>query len=82
MVRDSPRWRFRISTVMLLVIILALAIALIRQHVTGQQEWRRLEAAMRMALEDAAQSRAMAERDRKKLEQAEREASARGQRSQ
>ena len=51
MEHDRPLWRFRLSTLMLLVAILALALALVTDHWKMMQEMRRHEAEKHLALE-------------------------------
>ena len=46
---DRPRWRFRLSTLMLLVIILALTFTLVFDRWKTEQERKRLEEARRTA---------------------------------
>ena len=48
--RDLPRWRFRISTLMLVVVVLALTFTLISDRWKREQELRRLEASETKAL--------------------------------
>ena len=49
--RDRPYWRIRLSTLMLLVIILALILTLVADRWKREQERRRLEASREKALE-------------------------------
>ena len=44
MQHDRPRWRFRISTLMLLIIILALTFELVSDWRKREQQRRRVEA--------------------------------------
>jgi hypothetical protein len=44
MEHERPRWRFRISTLMLLVIIMALASALVSERLKREWELQRLDA--------------------------------------
>jgi hypothetical protein len=60
MEHDRPRWRFRISTLMLVVIILALASALFVERLNRQQEERRRMAELERVLAEAEQARASA----------------------
>jgi hypothetical protein len=50
---DGPRWRIRLSTLMLLVIILALAMTLVVDRWNREQERRRLQASMERALAES-----------------------------
>src|SRR5262249_46767579 len=50
MEHDRPRWRFRLSTLMLLVIIGALALTLVLDRWKREQDRRRLEAALNRAV--------------------------------
>jgi predicted Holliday junction resolvase-like endonuclease len=62
MEQDRPRWRIRIGTLMLLVIILALVLALIVERGRKAQEMRRLELAQTEALRAEAEARRLMQR--------------------
>ena len=58
MERDRPRWRFRISTLMLLVVILALVSTLVVDRWKRLQNEQQLAASLQQALAQAEQARA------------------------
>ena len=53
MEHDRPRWRIRLSTLMLLVIIAALSLTLVYERAMRERERRRTEAALREAMQQA-----------------------------
>ena len=55
MAHDRPRWRFRLSTLMLLVVIAALATYIVVEQWQRAQDARRLAAEMRQVIRQAVQ---------------------------
>jgi uncharacterized membrane protein YcjF (UPF0283 family) len=64
MAREHPRWRFRVSTLMLLVVVAALALTL-------ASEWFRRERLLQLALARAELARAEAQMATAQARQAE-----------
>jgi hypothetical protein len=60
MEHDRPRWRFRISTLMFLVVILALVLTLVFDRWKKQEKEQQLAASLQQALGQAEQVRALA----------------------
>jgi hypothetical protein len=72
--RERPRWSVRISTLMLLVVIAALATALVvepRRRLAAEAEKMRAENEARLAAAEAYAARVVAEHARAQAEQAE-----------
>ncbi len=57
---QRPRWRIRLSTLMLLVIIAALASYIVAERWHREQQARRLETSLQRAMAGAEQARARA----------------------
>jgi hypothetical protein len=71
MERDRPRWRFRISTLMLLVVILALVSTLVVDRWKRLQNEQQLAASLQQALAQAEQARALAVQAQERADRAE-----------
>ena len=66
MERDRPRWRIRISTLMLLVVIAALAVHLVvepRRWLAAEAEKMRAENEARLTAAEAERARALADEE-------------------
>ena len=71
MERDRPRWRFRISTLMLLVVILGLVLTLVVDRWKRLQNEQQLAASLQQALGQAEQVRALAVQAQERADRAE-----------
>jgi hypothetical protein len=71
MEHDRPRWRFRISTLMLLVVILALVLNLVVDRWKRLQKEQQLAASLQQALAQAEQVRALAVQAQERADRAE-----------
>jgi hypothetical protein len=71
MERDRPRRRFRIGTLMLLVVILALVLPLVFDRWKQQEKEQQLAASLQQALGQAEQVRALAVQAQERADRAE-----------
>ena len=71
MEHDRPRWRFGISSLMLLVVILALVLTLVFDRWKKQEKEQQLAASLQQALGQAEQVRALAVQAQERADRAE-----------
>jgi hypothetical protein len=71
MEHDRPRWRFRNSTLMLLVVILAFVLNLVVDRWKRLQKEQQLEASLQQAVGQAEQVRALAVQAQERADRAE-----------